>query len=211
MTDTVILKAELRENGSKKAAAVRARGLVPAVIYGHKEAPESVSVEYKALTDGLHHGHRLFELGFEGKQEILLVKDLQYDYLGKGIIHIDFMRVNLDEKADISVPLEFKGTAKGISEGGILDIHLDGVEVNCPVTAIPESIIVKVKSLGLGDAIYAKDLAIPSGASLVTDGDALVVNCHAVVEKAEVAEEGAEEGEESLEPEVITEKHRDEE
>ncbi len=209
MTDTVILNAELRDAGSKRAAALRAQGLLPAVIYGHKQDPESVSVSYKALVDGLHHGHRLFELKFENKSETLLVKDLQYDYLGKDIIHIDFVRVNLDEKADISVGLEFKGVAKGIADGGILDIHLDAVDLNCPVTSIPDSIVVPVKSLGLGDAIYAKDLKLPSGTTLVTDGEALVANCHTVVEKAEEVVE--DEGEGIAEPVVITEKNKDEE
>ncbi|MFI4912395.1 MAG: 50S ribosomal protein L25 [Sedimentisphaeraceae bacterium JB056] len=209
MTDTVILKAELRENGSKKAAAVRAQGLLPAVIYGHKQDPESVSVDCKALIDGLHSGQRLYELKFDGKSETLLVKDLQYDYLGKDILHVDFMRVDLDEKADVSVMLEFKGTPEGASEGGILDVHFDSIEINCPVTSIPESITVNVKSLGIGDAIYAKDIQLPTGASLVTDGDQVVVNCHVVAEKPEV-EEG-DELEESAEPEVITEKNKDEE
>lgn len=208
MTDTVILKAELRETGSKNAAKVRAKGLLPAVIYGHKQQPESVCVDHKALVDGLHHGHRLFELQFEGKSEVLLVKEIQYDYLGKEVIHIDLMRVDLNEKAVVSVPLTFKGTAKGTSEGGVLDMHLDHIEINCPVTMIPESFTVKVKSLGLGDAIYAKDIAIPGGAELVTDPEQIVANCHAVVEKPEVEET---EGDEDAEPEVITEKHQDEE
>jgi large subunit ribosomal protein L25 len=210
MTDTVILKAELREKGSKRAAAVRAQGLVPAVIYGHKQDPESVSVDYKALLDGLHAGNRLYELKFEGKSETLLVKDLQYDYLGKDVIHVDFMRVNLDEKADVNVMLEFKGTPAGVAGGGILDVHLDTIEVNCPVTGIPETIVLNVKELGIGDTIYAREITLPEGATLLTDGEMVIANCHVVVEKPEI-EEGEEELEESAEPEVITEKNKDEE
>ncbi len=209
MTDTVVLKADIRETGSKRAAAVRAKGLTPAVIYGHKQAPESVSVDHKALIDGLHNGHRLFELKFEGKSETLLVKDLQYDYLGKDVIHVDFVRVDLDEKADVSVQLEFKGTAQGISEGGMLDIHLDSLDINCPVTKIPDSIPVVVRDLDVGDAIYAKEIELPSGSTLVTDEEALVVNCHFVAEQPEEPEVEGEEGEE-LEPEVITEKNKEE-
>ena len=204
MTDTVVLKAEPRTNGSKKAAAVRAQGLLPAVIYGHKQESKSVSVELKGFVEGLHSGHRLFELEFDGSKETLLVKQVQYDYLGKDIIHVDFIRVDLNEKANVSVPLTFKGSPKGAAEGGILDIHFDSIEINCPVTSIPESIAVKVKALGLGDAVLAKDIELPSGASLITDANAVIVNCHVVTEKPEPVE-----GEEMTEPEVITEKNTD--
>ncbi len=205
MTDTVVLKAEPRAIGSKKAAKVRAKGLLPAVIYGHKQEAESVSIDLKTFVEGLQHGHRLYELNFEGKTETLLVKELQYDYLGKDIIHADFMRVDLNEKADVSVALLFKGTAKGISEGGILDVHLDHIDVNCPVTNIPESIVIKVKTLGLGDGIKAGDIELPGGSVLLTDPDIVVVNCHVVTEKPEVTE-----GEEIAEPVVLTEKKKDE-
>jgi large subunit ribosomal protein L25 len=149
-------------------------------------------------------------LKFEGKSETLLVKDLQYDYLGKDVIHVDFMRVNLDEKADVNVMLEFKGTPAGVAEGGILDVHLDTIEVNCPVTGIPETIVLNVKELGIGDTIYAREITLPEGATLLTDGEMVIANCHVVVEKPEI-EEGEEELEESAEPEVITEKNKDEE
>ncbi len=205
MTDTVVLKAESREIGSKKAAKVRAKGFLPAVIYGHKQEAESVSIDLKSFVEGLQHGHRLYELDFEGKMETLLVKQLQYDYLGKDIIHADFMRVDLNEKADVSVALLFKGTAKGIAEGGILDVHLDHIDVNCPVTNIPEAITIKVKALGLGDSITAKDIQLPGGSVLLTDPDAIIVNCHLVAEKPEEVE-----GEEIAEPVVLTEKNKDE-
>ena len=96
VSNELLLKAEPREHlGSKHSAKLRSQGKVPAVIYGHKQAPESISCDLHEFAEGLHHGHRLFDVEFSGKKEKLLVKDLQYDYLGKKIIHIDFIRVNL--------------------------------------------------------------------------------------------------------------------
>lgn len=204
MTDTVVLKAEHRESGSKNAAKTRSQGMLPAVIYGHKQEPEAVAVDKKAILDGLNNGHRLFELQFDGKSEILLVKDLQYDHYGIEILHADLMRVDLNEKAQVTVNIELKGDLKN----GMLDIAHDSIDINCVVTKIPESFEVSIRELEIGDTIYAKDIELPAGAELITDPEAAIVSCHAVTAAPEEEVEG-EEG--AAEPEVITEKVSEEE
>ncbi|MBN1788051.1 MAG: 50S ribosomal protein L25 [Sedimentisphaerales bacterium] len=204
----LVLKAELRKKlGSKHSAKVRQSGKIPAVVYGHGQEPEMLSLDEHDFVEGLHHGHRLFDVQFEGKTEKLLVKDIQYDHLGKKIIHTDLIRVDLTERVEVEAPLIFKGTPAGSHEGGLLEEHLDHLEIECTVTEIPEAIDVSVKHLGIGDSIHARDIKLPDGIKLITDPDALLISCRLpAVTAAAPAEEAAEEGEEPTSPEVITER-----
>jgi large subunit ribosomal protein L25 len=204
MADRKLLEGELRDQiGTGKAVQLRSAGKLPAVMYGHGEGTTSFSVSCHEFTEALNHGHRLFDVDMNGKVDTLLVKAIQYDHLGKNFIHVDFVRVDLAELVTVNVSLNFKGTAPGISEGGMMDIHLDAVEVECKVSEIPESIEVNVREIKVGDSIHASDVVLPEGATLKTDGEALVLNCHVV---AEVKTTEELEGELPTGPEVITEK-----
>lgn len=208
MPEKAVLKAEPRqETGSKDAVKLREQGMLPAIVYGHKQEPAAVSLNRHDFVEELHHGHRLFDVDIGGKKETLLVKDLQYDHLGKDVIHADLVRVNLSELIKIRVPIELKGTAKGTHESGIIDEHLDHLDIECKVSDIPEHIMVSIKEVGVGDSIRAGDVELPEGAKLVTNPDALIVTCHLVA-----AAKSTEEVEEEMpvSPEVITEKAAEE-
>ena len=206
----LVLKAQIRkELGSKHAAKLRLAGRIPAIIYGHEQEPEAVILDAHDFSEGLHHGHRLFDVEFDGRKEKLLVKDVQYDHLGKKIIHADLIRVDLSEKVKVQVSLVFKGTPAGAHEGGLLEEHLDRIEIECAVTDIPESIDVSVKSLKVGDSLHARDIQLPAEVKLLTDPDALLIACHLPVVAA--AEEIAEAVQEPIVPEVITERKPKEE
>lgn len=207
MTDNVELKAELREKvGSTSSAKLRQEGKCPAVVYGHGEEPLSIALDARDFVAALHHGQRLFSVDLGGKKDNLLIKDLQYDHFGSDIIHADFMRVNLAETVHVTVDLEMKGTAPGTSEGGILDVHLDAIDIECKVSDIPESIVCSVAEIKVGDSIHAGDVELPEGVKLVSDSDALILTCHVVAE-AKTTEEL--EGEMPEGPEVLTEKPSD--
>jgi large subunit ribosomal protein L25 len=208
MPEKAVLKAERRqETGSRHAVKLREQGRLPAIVYGHKKEPTAVSLNRHGFVKELHHGHRLFDVDMGGKKETLLVKDLQYDHLGKDVIHADLVRVDLSEMIKIAVPLELKGTAKGAHESGIIDEHLDHLEIECRVSDIPEHIMVSIKEVGVGDSIRAGDVELPEGARLVTSPEALIVTCHLVA-----AAKSTEEVEEEMpvSPEVITEKAAEE-
>jgi large subunit ribosomal protein L25 len=208
MPEKNVLKAEPRQEvGSKHVVKLRQQGKLPAVVYGHKKAPVPVALNTHDFVEELHHGHRLFHMDVGGKTETMLVKDLQYDHLGKYIIHVDLMRVDLAETVKVKVPLGLKGTAKGTHESGIIDEHLDHLEIECKVSEIPEQIVVSVKDVGVGDSIHARDVTLPEGAKLVTSPDALIVTCH-LVAAAKSTEEI--EAETPTSPEVITEKAAEE-
>jgi large subunit ribosomal protein L25 len=208
MPETIALNAEVRtEVGTKYATKLRQAGKLPAIIYGHGQKPVAVSLDLRNFVEMLHHGHRLLDVKIGKTSETLLVKDLQYDHLGKDIIHADLIRVDLTEMVKVAVPIELKGTAKGTHEGGIVDEHLDHLEVECRASDIPDFIPVSVKELGVGDAIHAGDIELGEGMKLATDPETLVLMCHLVA-----AAKSTEELEEEMPvaPEVITEKAAEE-
>jgi len=203
MEKTLSLKAEIREyTGTKSAVRLRGQGRLPAVVYGHKEKPVAVSLDERTLVEGLHRGHRLIDVQIGKKKEKMIIKDLQYDYLGKEIIHVDLMRVDVTELIKVTVPIELKGMAQGTHEGGIVEEHTDHLEVECKATDIPESILVSVKDVRVGDSLHAGDIELPEGVKLVSDASMLLVTCGLVA-----AAKSTEELEEEMPaaPEVIGE------
>ena len=203
MAKTLVLKAEIRERtGSKDAVRLRRAGRIPVIVYGHKKEPVAISVNEHAFVEGLHQGNRLMDVQIGSKKEKTIVKDVQYDHLGKDIVHADLMRVDVREMVKVGVPIELKGTAKGTHEGGIIEEHVDHLEIECRATDIPESIVVSVKEKGVGDALHAGDIELGKGIKLVSSPDTLLATCH-LVAAAKTTEELEEEA--PVAPEVITE------
>jgi len=203
MGKTVILKAEVREKtGSKSAAKLRKSGQIPAIVYGHKQEAAAISLDARSFVEQLHHGHRLMDIQVGKKKEKMIVKDLQYDHLGKDIIHADLMRVDVTETIRVTVPVELKGIAYGAHEGAIIEKRVNYLEVECKATDIPESIVVSVKDMNIGDVVHARDIALPEGVKLVSPPETLVAACSIVI-AAKTTEEI--EAEAPAAPEVITE------
>src|SRR5947199_3686923 len=142
------------ELGSRANKRLRDSGFVPGVIYGHKEAVVPVTIPKKDVTNHLNRGAHLFDLALDGKSEKVLVKEVQYDHLGIEVIHVDFARVSLDEKVEVTVPLELKGEPKGEAEGGVLQQIISELEIECLVTDIPEVIRHNVSEMALNDVLH---------------------------------------------------------
>ena len=191
--------------GSRRVKRLRDQGLIPGVVYGHKEAVVPVTLPKKELTTHIDRGAHVFDLSLDGKSEKVLVKDVQYDHLGLEILHIDFARVSLDERVEVTVPLELKGEPKGEAEGGVLQQIVAELEIECVVTDIPDRITHNVSEMGIDDALHIKDLQLPPGARALQDED-LIVAMVKVVSDEETAP--AAEGE-TAEPEVIGRKPED--
>ncbi|MHC4626244.1 MAG: 50S ribosomal protein L25 [Planctomycetota bacterium] len=203
MEKTLLLKAEVRKHtGSKAVRKVRRQGRIPAIVYGHKQEPVAISFDEHDFVEGLHHGHRLVDVQMGRKKERMLVKELQYDYLGRNIIHVDLMRVDMSETIKVTVPIELKGIAAGTHEGGIIEEHVDRLEIECKVTDIPQVLVVWVKDVHVGDALHASDIELPEGVKLASPPETLLVTCH-LVAAAKTAEEAEEEA--PTAPEVIGE------
>jgi large subunit ribosomal protein L25 len=193
MNETSVLEARLREQmGSKTATKVRKEGRVPAVVYGHKEVPVCISLDTHDFLEALHRGKRLLDVKIGSEPEKLLVKDLQYDYLGKNVIHADLMRVDVTEIIEVSIPIEYKGVAKGTLDGGVVEQHATSIVVKCLAINIPDSLVVSIKELALDSAIYARDMKLPEGVTLASPAETLLVACREQIEAKTTEEVTAE-------------------
>jgi large subunit ribosomal protein L25 len=212
MAETPVLTTQPRKgNGSREAQRLRKTGSTPAIVYGHKETPETIAVSREELDFALRHHARMLELQLSGKKQLVLIQDVQYDHLGKDILHADFLRVSATDTIHLTIPVELRGVAIGTKGGGVLIQPLHNLHIECLVSARPESIRVKIDDLQLGQAIHIRELQIPEGVKILHDPEAVVVQ---VKQPAVVVEptpgvvpiEGA-----TAEPEVITAKKKVEE
>jgi len=200
MAETVTLVTKPRTTkGTHKSRQLRRTGQVPAVIYGHKEATVSVTVPGDELGKIIRHGTRVLDLQLDGKVEKVLIRELQFDHLGMEILHADFARISADERVVVEVRIELRGTAPGVTGGGILDQPLHSLEIECLAISMPESIRVPVGELQVGGIIHVRDLKLPEGTRAITDAEAIVVQVKAPAAEAGAAAEVAE----TAEPEVI--------
>jgi large subunit ribosomal protein L25 len=204
MAETLVLKAAKREEiGTRFARRQRKQGRVPTIIYGHGSNPVSVSLDYHDLMLELHHRHRLLEVELEGKREKFLVKDVQYDHLGDKVVHLDLIRVSLDERVEVTIEVELKGVPAGAADGGVLEQLLADIQLECLVTNIPEKVTVRINHLKLDESISAGDIELPEGAKLITDAAVMVAVVRLPSAAPEEAVAAVVEGEEGVEPEVI--------
>jgi large subunit ribosomal protein L25 len=202
--EVLVLKAEKRQSkGTRVSRKLRQQGMIPAIIYGHKEDPVAVQLNAHDLALELQHHHRVLEVDLADHREKCLVKDVQYDYLGEKILHVDLTRVRVDERVEVTVPLELRGTPAGVAEGGVLDQILSEIEIECLVTEIPEVIKTKVNDMQIDQILTAGEIELPAGTNLITDPDAPVAAVRLMAEEVVEEEEIAPAEEGTAEPEVI--------
>jgi large subunit ribosomal protein L25 len=203
------LNVKRREKlGGSNNRRLRRLGQVPAVLYGHGEASVPLAIESSALMGVIRHGGKLVKLAGD-LSEGAFIKAVQWDVFGKDLVHVDLLRVSETEMVRTTVTIELKGTAAGLTEGGIIEFVVHEIDIECPAAAVPEKLIVNVSGLHLGDSIHARELALPAGATLLDDEDMVIVHCiaphvEAEPETAGVAEPGA------VEPELIRKEKTDE-
>ena len=211
MAKQVKLKAERRqETGRSAVRKLKARGIVPAVIYGAKEKPQSLQVSAREISTILSHAsgeNILVELEIAGESgtKTALVQEIQHAPVGGNILHIDFHAISMDEAIQAEVPLEPIGMATGVKTfGGLLEQSLRSLAVECLPKDLPDRIIVDVSALNIGDSLHVRDIQLPEGVTAKVQPDLTVFSVLAPSveeEPAVVATEAAAAG-----PEVITEK-----
>jgi large subunit ribosomal protein L25 len=200
--ERVGLRVELREGTGKGAARrLRASGRLPAVLYGPRAEPRSLTVSAQELARVLARGaNQLIDLrGPEVGGKLVLVKEYQRDASSLALQHCDFYEVDTRQKIEVEVPLLFEGKPHGVEMGGVLEPVLRELEVSCLPLAIPQSIQVDVSGLEIGQAIHAGEIALPEGVELLTDPALTVV--HVITPRVEVEEEAAPEAAEAPEAE----------
>ena len=211
MAKQVKLKAEARsEVGRSAVRKLRARGFIPAVIYGGNDKPQPLQVlarDINAMMSQASGENVLVELeiGGDGQSRTALVQEIQHSPVGGEIRHVDFHAISMDQMIEAEVPLEPVGTAIGVKTfGGLLEQSLRALAIECLPADLPDRITVDVSQLNIGDAIHVRDIQLPQGVTPKVQLDLTAFSVVApVVEEEPVA---AEAEAAATEPEVITEK-----
>lgn len=212
-----MLQATRRDRvGSRYARRLRDQGQLPAIVYGHGEDPVPVAIDARTALGYIKKGEKVFRLDYPGQNDgaeghYVLLKDVQFDYLGTHIVHADFARVSLDERVHTRVPLHLIGEAKGLKTAGAILIHpTTEIEIECLVAAIPDKIDVDISEVDVGHAITAADVVLPDpNMKLLEDPHAIVAQVLVQVEQ-KVAEAATVEAAPAA-PEVIGKKKEEEE
>lgn len=175
------------EFGKGAARRLRASGKIPAVIYGHGTETRHVELPGHEVSLIVRKANALIDLDIDGAAEMVLVKDVQKDPVRQIIEHIDLVVVRKGEKVEANVAIHIEGTS--FSGTNVLVEH-PTIHLSVEATAIPEFVVVNVDGLEAGTLIHAGEVALPAGATLLGDPEALLV--HIVVPRA-AAEPTAEE------------------
>jgi large subunit ribosomal protein L25 len=190
----VQIAAEPRtEFGKGPARRTRRAGRVPAVLYGHGTDPRHISLPGHELMLALKSANVLLRLkGLDGGEELALPKDVQRDPLKGFLEHVDLLVVKSGEKVTVEVPIQLTGE---IAPDGMLDQQMIQVSLEAEATHIPQSIEVSIEGMVVGDAVHAKDLKLPTGATLDAEEDALVLHVIAAPTAADLEADLPSEGE----------------
>lgn len=204
--EIAVVQGQTRAPGGRHAnERLRRTGLIPAVIYGHGEAPESVALSLHDVARALQHGQHVVQVQLGGAEHQFLLKDVQYDHLHKTPIHVDLMRVDASERVEVKVRIELRGTPTGAKEGGSLIQTLGDLEVECLILNIPESIRVDVSHLEMNQALHVRELTLPPDVRPLHNAEDIVcvLRPPRAVEEAKAALPAEGEVVASAEPEVI--------
>lgn len=198
----VSLEAQYREQvGGTTAGRLRRDGKIPAVLYGHELEAISLFLDGKATEKlfGSEGFHGLIEIKITGAPKefkagtsiLALIKEFQSDPLTRALTHLDFYKVNLEEKVTVTIPVHIEGTAPGVKAGGILEVVRRDLEIRCLPNNIPAEIRVDVSGLELGHSIHVQDLQFPENVEPEAETNFTIVSVAApskVEEAAPVAE-----------------------
>ena len=211
MAKQVKLRAEPRTSVGRSAVRkLKARGIIPAIIYGGKDKPQPLQVTARDIDALMSHAsgeNVLVELEIAGEKSTrtALVQEVQHSPVSGDIRHVDFHAISMDETIQAEIPLEPVGVANGVKNfGGLLEQSLRALTIECLPRDLPDRITVDISALNIGDSIHVRDIRLPSGVTAKVQPDltafsvlAPVIEEEPVVAEAEAAAAG---------PEVITEK-----
>ena len=216
MADILSIAAQKRDRAGKgNARSLRGEGRVPAVIYGEKKDPESISIAISDLTKLYKTGRilsTLLDVDIDGKKHRVIARDVQLHPVRDTILHADFLRLGKGAKIAVEVPVRFlnEETCPGLKSGGVLNVVRYTVELNCPADNIPEDIELDLIEASMGDSLHISEVTLPDGCEpVISDRDftiATIAAPAAIRSDAAEDEEGAEdaageEGEETEETE----------
>ncbi len=213
----IIVQGEARTlRGKNEARRLRVTGNVPATLYGGKGEALALAVNTKQVTAILKSetGHNtLFQVDFGGKKEPAIVKDWQVDPVSGQLLHVDLLRVAMDVRMKVKVPVHTFGEPSGVKvQGGVFEVVTREVEVECLPADIPTEFKVDVSGLALNQSLRAGELAIDKAKiKLITEANAVLAHVVALRVEEEKPVEAVAPGATPAEPEVIKKGKKEEE
>jgi large subunit ribosomal protein L25 len=211
MAKQVKLTAQSRTSVGRGAVRkIKRQGLVPAVVYGAKQEPQNLQLAARDVHNMLAHAtgeHFLVELEITDvaatTNRLALIQEVQHHPLRRDVLHVDFHAVSADEMIYAEVPIETIGEANGVRNfGGLLEVPLHSIEVECLPKDLPDVIRVDVSALNIGEAVHVRDLQLPAGVTAMGDAELTIVR----VSPPTVAEATVTGPEAAAQPEVLKEK-----
>ncbi len=205
--EAVELNASIRtELGGSASNNLRSEDIIPGNLYGHNIENLNIQIKRGELEQIMHRctGENLVvNLKFEdtSKNTMAILKDIQHTIVTDQIMHVDFLVVSLEEKIKVNVLVHPKGEAQGVTDGGVLSVVQNEVEVECVITNIPEKINVDISLIGINGSLHVRDLVLPDGVVCLTDPETTLIVVSSIKEEEETSE--LEDEEQSNEPEVI--------
>jgi large subunit ribosomal protein L25 len=169
MAETTELKAWARQRSGKGGArSERREGRIPGILYGDKREPETIAVDYRAISQELLTGHfqsTIFTLNVEGTKTRVIPRAVQLDPVRDFPIHVDFLRLSKDALVTVDVPVRFlnEAASPGLKRGGVLNIVRHEIPVRCPADAIPDHFDVDLTGLEIGNSIHISAITLPPG------------------------------------------------
>ena len=204
------LKATKRENlSSGSNNKLRAKGLIPAILYGGKDKNQNISVSKKEISNIINSEtflSKVLEIDIDGKKEKVIPRDVAYHVVSEEPMHIDFMRIVSGKKIILEIPVKFINhpDSPGLKRGGVLNIVRRKVELKCPAESIPDEIIVDLAGTDIGTSIKISSVKLPENVMpTITDRDFVVATVAAptvIKEPEKPAEETTAEGAEGETP-----------
>lgn len=170
--DNKVIAETRTQFGKGFARRMRAAGQIPAVLYGHGTDPVHLALPGHQMLLILRRANALLELSIDGKGQLALVKDVQKDPVRQIIEHVDLLVVKKGEKLNVDIPIVVVGEPFA---GTIANLDATTVSLEVEATHIPQNVEVDVDGLEDGTHITAADLTLPTGATLVTDPEVLIV------------------------------------
>ena len=209
MDEVVAITAQPRDSAGRGVSrALRRAGRIPAIVYGGDQNNLLVSVELRQLAREIHRGgfgNRLYDVEIAGEKHRVLPRELQVDPVTDVPVHVDFLRLSGAARVNLMVPMVFidEEGSPSLKRGGVLNVVRYDVEFECRADAIPQSIVVSLDGLDIGDSVHIRDVTLPEGVRpTISDHNFTVATIAAPTVQVEEEVEEVEE-EEGIEGEAV--------
>jgi large subunit ribosomal protein L25 len=203
MAEIILTATPRPPQGTRPARRLRGEGKIPGVVYGLGADPITLAVEWRELRAALvtEQGlNAIINLEIDGTRTPTLLKDMQRHPVRRNVLHVDFIRVDLDKTVDVEVTIHLEGEAELVTrEGGVVDQVLQSLLITAKPADIPSGLSVDISGLEIGEALRVSDITLPAGVTTSVDADDPVVTASHGISDADLAAEGeaAEEGEDA--------------